>query len=83
MEEKLKELKIERDPVAEHMAMREAEIDTVRNRRCPHCGGQLDDWLTCGWCHERNAVGNGEFIPRMEEELQHKPKVSDFYALRQ
>jgi len=80
---KLKQLTIERDPVAEHIAMRKAEIDTVRNRRCPHCGGPLDDWLTCGWCHERYSVDNGELIPRIEEQLQHKPKMSDFYALQQ
>jgi len=42
---KLKELRNERDPVAENLAIRQAEIDTVRNRRCPTCGGPLDDWL--------------------------------------
>ena len=80
---KLKELKIERDPVAERMAMRQAETETVRNRRCPQCGGPLDDWLTCGWCHERYSVDNGELIPRIQEQLQHRPKVRDFYALQQ
>ena len=75
---KLKELKNDRDPVAEHIAMRQAEIDTVRNQRCPHCGGPLDDWLTCDWCHERYSVDNGELMPRIQEQLQHKAKVSDF-----
>jgi len=52
-ESRLKELKSERDPVAEKMAVHKAEIDTVRNRRCPNCGGPLDDFLTCESCHER------------------------------
>jgi len=80
---KLKQLTIERDPVAEHIAMRKAEIDTIRNRCCPHCGGPLDDWFTCGWCHERYSVDNGELVPRIQKQLQLKPKMSDFYALQQ
>jgi hypothetical protein len=75
-------LKIERDPVAEHLAMHEAEIDTFRNRRCPNCGGPLDNWLACDWCHERYTVDNGELVPRTEEPPQAKPKISDFYALQ-
>ncbi|MGA2625985.1 MAG: hypothetical protein ABSF63_02860 [Candidatus Bathyarchaeia archaeon] len=42
----LREMKIERDPVAEELAMQEAEIDTVRNRRCSRCGGPLDQFLS-------------------------------------
>ncbi len=81
-EGRLKELKIERDPVAERMAMHKAEVDTVRNRRCPNCGGPLDEFLACEWCHESYSVENGELIPRIQELLakQHKPKISEFYA---
>lgn len=79
---KLEEVKVERNPVAEHMAMHKAELDTARNRRCPQCGGPLDDWLACGWCHERYSIDNGELIPKLEELLKHKPKMSDFYALQ-
>jgi hypothetical protein len=77
----LTELKVERDAVAEQLAIREAEIDTVRNRRCSVCGGPLDDWLTCDWCRERYSADNGELVPRIEEALQAKPKMSDFYAI--
>jgi uncharacterized protein YbaR (Trm112 family) len=77
----LKELKIERDPVAEKLAIRQAEIDAFRNSRCLNCGGPLDDWLTCDWCHERYSVDEGILVPRPREALRPKPKVSDFYAL--
>jgi uncharacterized protein YbaR (Trm112 family) len=77
---KLKELKVERDPVAEQLAIREAEVDAVRDRRCSICGGPLDDWLTCDWCHQRFSVESGELVPRTEEALQPKPQMSDFYA---
>jgi uncharacterized protein with PIN domain len=82
---KLKELKAQRDPVAELMAMRKAEIGAIRNRRCPHCGGPLDDWLTCDWCHEQYSVDNGELVPRIEDHLfkQHKPQMREFYALNE
>ncbi|MGA3108078.1 MAG: hypothetical protein ABSD99_01255 [Candidatus Bathyarchaeia archaeon] len=82
-EGRLKELKIERDPAAERMAMQKAEVDTVRNRRCPHCGGPLDDFLTCEWCHESYVVESGELVPRIEDNLlgQHKPQMREFYAL--
>jgi hypothetical protein len=80
---KLRELKVERDPVAEHLAMRKAERDAVRNRRCSECGGPLDDWLSCEWCHCRYSVDNGELVPKTEETPQPKPKMADFYALQQ
>lgn len=76
----LKELKVERDAVAEQLAMRRAEIDTVRNRRCLACGGPLDDWLTCEWCHEKYSVDSGELIPRIEKAMRPKPRMHDFYA---
>ena len=78
----LKQLKIERDPIAEHIAMREAEMDSVRNRRCPNCGGPLDNWLRCAWCHESYSVDSGELVPRSAEPLQPKPKMSDYYAIQ-
>jgi len=80
---KLEELKTQRDPFAELMAMREAEISAIRNRRCPHCGGSLDDWLTCDWCHEQYSIDNGELVPRIEDHLrkQRKPQMREFYAL--
>ncbi|MGP8068738.1 MAG: hypothetical protein ACLP5V_02485 [Candidatus Bathyarchaeia archaeon] len=76
-------MKIERDPVAEYIAMHRAEIDTVRNRRCSHCGGPLDDFLTCEWCHESYSVESGELVPRIEALLSklRKPKMSEFYAI--
>ncbi len=80
---KLAENREERDPVAELMAVRKAEIDVVRNRRCPQCGGPLDDWLTCDWCHEKYSIEYGELVPRNEDDLlkQHKPQMREFYAL--
>jgi hypothetical protein len=78
---KLRKLNTERDPAAERLAMHKAEIDTVRNRRCPQCGGPLDDWLTCEWCHERYSVDNGELVPKIDELLKPKPRMPDFYAL--
>jgi len=79
---KLKELKAQRDPFAELMAMREAEFGAIRNRRCPHCGGPLGEWLTCGWCHEQYSIENGELVPRTETLLkQRKPQMREFYAL--
>ena len=79
---KLKELKAQRDAFAELMAMREAEIGAIRNRRCPHCGGPLNDWLTCDWCHEQYGIDNGELVPRTEILLkQRKPQMREFYAL--
>ena len=80
---KLKELKVERDLVAEQIEMRKAEINTFRSRRCLSCGGPLGDWLTCDWCHQRFSVEGGELVPRIEEALQPKPKMSDFYADQQ
>ena len=78
----LKELSNERDPVAENLAMRQAEIDTIRNRRCPSCGGPLDNWLACEWCHERYSAENGELVPKIEQLLkQRKPRISEFYVL--
>jgi len=82
MDGKLRQLKTERDPVAEYMAMRKAEIHSVRDRRCPNCGGPLDNWLRCDWCHESYSVDSGELVPRMKEPLQLKPKMSDFYAIQ-
>jgi hypothetical protein len=79
---KLRQLKIERDPVAEHVAMYNAETDSVRNRRCPNCGGPLDNWFRCDWCHESYSVDSGELVPRSEEHLRLKPKMSDFYAIQ-
>ncbi|MGA2790328.1 MAG: hypothetical protein ABSF00_06135 [Candidatus Bathyarchaeia archaeon] len=81
-EGRLKELKTEPDPVAERIVMHQAEIDTVRNRRCPHCGGPLDVFLTCEWCHERYSVKSGELVPRSEEPMQLKPKMRDYYAIQ-
>jgi len=78
----LKELKVERDAVAEQLAIRRAEIDKVRNRRCLGCGGPLDDWLTCEWCHEKYSVDRGELVPRIEEAMRPKPRMCDFYAQR-
>ncbi len=76
----LGEMKIERDPVAEELAMQEAEIDTVRNRRCSRCGGPLDRFLTCDWCHERYIIEKGELIPRIEDLFKHlKPHMREFY----
>lgn len=80
---KLKELKIERDLIAEQMAMRRAELGAFRSRRCLSCGGPLDDWLNCDWCHRRFSVESGELVLRTEEALQPKPKMSDFYADQQ
>jgi hypothetical protein len=82
MDGKLRQLKIERDSVAEQMAMRKAEIDSVRDHRCPNCGGPLDNWLMCDWCHGSYSVDSGELVPRSEEPLQPKPKMSDFYAIQ-
>jgi len=81
-EGRLKELKIERDPVAERIAMHKAEVDVARNRRCLRCGGPLDDFLTCEWCHERYSVESGELVPRIVDWLsqQHKSKMSEFYV---
>ena len=79
---KLRELKVERDPVAEKLAIRQAEIDAFRNSRCINCGGPLDDWLTCDWCHERYSVDEGVLIPRPGDSPRPKPKLSDFYALK-
>ena len=79
----LKEKMLERDEVAEIAAMHSAEFEAVRNRRCPHCGGPLDDFLTCDWCHESYSVDSGELIPRTEEPLHLKPRMSDFYAIQQ
>ena len=76
----LKELKIERDPVAEQLAMRKAEIDAFRGCRCPKCGGPLDGWLTCEWCHERYSVEDGVLVPRPRESLPIKRRMSDFYG---
>jgi hypothetical protein len=76
----LKELKIERDPVAEQLAMRKAEIEAFRNCRCSQCGGPLDDWLTCDWCRERYSVERGELVPRVEDAVQFKPRMRDFYG---
>ena len=75
-------LTTERDPVAEDMAMRRAEIDTVRKRRCPNCGGPLDDWLACAWCRERYSIESGELVPKTEEILQPKPKMSEFFVVQ-
>jgi hypothetical protein len=77
---RLKELKIERDPVAEQLAIRQAEINAFRGCRCPWCGGPLDAWLMCEWCHGQYCVENGELVPRTGESVQRKPKMSDFYA---
>jgi len=76
----LSELKIERDPVAEQLAMRKAEIDAFRNCRCSQCGGPLDDWLTCDWCHERYYVEDGVLVPRPRDPLPIKRRMSDFYG---
>ena len=83
-EGRLRELKIERDPVAEELAMHKAEIDVARNCRCRQCGGPLDDFLTCDWCHAKYSVVNGELVPRIEDPLlqQRKPQLSEFYALK-
>ena len=80
---KVTEKREERDPVAELIATREAEIGPIRNRRCPRCGGPLDDWLTCDWCHERYSIANGELVPRIEDSMlqQRKPQMREFYAL--
>ena len=77
---KLRGLKIERDSVAEHLAMRRAAMDTVRNRRCPSCGGPLDDRLACDWCSERYSVEAGELVPRAEDIVRLKPRMQDFYV---
>jgi len=77
---KLEDLKKKRDLVGEHVAVRKVEIITIRNRRCSHCGGPLDDFLTCEWCSERYVIENGELIPRIEELLKRKPQMSEFYA---
>ena len=77
---KLKELKVERDPVAEQIAMRKAELDAFHGCRCPKCGGPLDYWLTCEWCRERYSVERGELVPRAEDAVQFKPKMRDFYG---
>jgi len=80
---KLEGLKTQRDPIAELMAMREAEMGAIRTRRCPRCGGPLDDWLTCDWCHEHYSIDNGELVPRIEDHLlkQRKPQMRELYAL--
>lgn len=80
---KLNELKMPRDTAAEHKAMRKAETDAVRSRRCPQCGGPLDDWLACEWCHERYSIDNGELVPRIEDMLHHKPQMREFYAVNE
>lgn len=80
---KLAEKREERDPVAESIAMHKAEVDAVRNRRCPHCGGPIDDFLTCDWCHEKYAVKSGELVRRIEDLLsrQRKPRINEFYVI--
>jgi MoaA/NifB/PqqE/SkfB family radical SAM enzyme len=77
---KLKELKVERDLVAEQRAMRKAAVDAFRGRRCLICGGPLDAWLACDWCHARYSVESGELVPRAEEAVQPKPRMRDYYA---
>jgi hypothetical protein len=78
----LKELGVERDPVGAQLAMLRAEMDAFRGRRCLQCGGTLDDWLTCDWCHERYSIESGELVPRAEEAAQPKTSMRDFYAQR-
>ena len=79
---KLKELQAERDLVAEQLAMLKAEIDAFRSRRCPKCGGPLDDWLVCDWCRERYSVESGELVPRAEVAVPLKPMMRGFYAVQ-
>jgi len=79
---KLEELKIERDPAAEHIAMRHAELNAARNRRCGQCGGPLDDFLTCEWCSRRYVIENGELVPRIEEPITPRRQMSEFYVLK-
>jgi uncharacterized protein with PIN domain len=76
------EQKPSRDVAAEANAIHKLERTNALSRRCPQCGGPLDEWLTCGWCHERYSVDNGELVPIIEELLKHKTQLSDFYALQ-
>jgi len=78
---KLQQLSNERNPVAENLAMRKAEMDSIRTHRCPACGGPLDIWLTCEWCHERYLAEKGELVPKIEELLKQRKPLSEFYAL--
>jgi hypothetical protein len=38
--------------------------------------------LTCDWCHQQYSVESGGLVPRIEEAVQLKPRMSDFYAQR-
>ena len=81
LRERKDERKSVRDPVAEQLAIHEAEINTARNCRCSNCGGPLDEWLTCEWCHERYSITNGVLVSKIAEIPHPKPKMSDYYAL--
>ena len=80
---RLRELRIERDPAAERMAIRKAELATIRTRRCTECGGPLDDFLTCEWCSEMYVIQDGELAPRIDELPKPKPQMSEFYDLNE
>lgn len=68
----LQEKRMGRDEYAEAKAMLHGELEAALNRRCPTCGGPLNDGhasliLRCEWCHQEYVTREGELSPRPPE----------------
>jgi hypothetical protein len=77
----------DRDSYAETRAIHDAEIEAALARRCPECGGRLNNGITlhllrCEWCHqEYSLTEGGELQPRITNQSIPRPSMREFYAV--
>jgi len=71
------------DPVAQAVAIRRAEHEAVRTRRCISCGGPVLNGryglfvYRCQWCNAEYVLQGGELVPKPSEPVR-KPTLREF-----
>lgn len=82
----LAQIRPQRNPAAETDAIHKAQLKNAVSRRCPQCGGPIMNGsgcliLRCEWCHQEYTELDGELQPRIADQPEPRPSMSQFYAL--
>jgi uncharacterized protein with PIN domain len=82
----LTEKRPQRNLLVEETAVNHVQLEHAASRRCPQCDGPIMNEsgsliLRCEWCHQEYTELEGELQPRIADQPEPRPSMSQFYAL--
>jgi ribosomal protein S27AE len=86
-DDQLIEKALQRNLGLEDEAIKQSDLQTGINRRCPECGGPINNKyglvLLCEWCQQEYSLTEGELQARPSEQPESKPMRREFHAIHQ